>query len=47
VLVKIPKGGALSKDIGKGGDLYGTYDVNSRLQIGAGFGHLVFMDYHF
>ena len=45
--MKIPKGGALSKDIGKGGDLYGTYDVNSRLQIGAGFGHLVFMDYHF
>jgi hypothetical protein len=41
VLVKVPKGGALSKDIGKEGDLYGTYDVNSRLQIGAGFGHLV------
>ena len=41
VLVKVPKGGARSTDIGKEGDLYGTYDVNSRLQIGAGFGHLV------
>lgn len=41
VLVKVPKGGALSKDIGKEGDLYGTYDVNSRLQIGAGLGYLV------
>ena len=40
VLVKVPKGGALSKDIGKEADVYGTYDVNSRLQIGAGFGHL-------
>ena len=41
VLVKVPKGGALSKDIGKEGDLYGTNDVNSRLQIGAGLGYLV------
>ena len=41
VLVKVPKGGALSKDIGKEGDVYGTYDVNRRLQLGAGFGHLV------
>jgi len=41
VLVKVPNGGARSKDIGKEGDLYGTYDVNSRLQIGAGYGHLV------
>jgi hypothetical protein len=41
VLVKVPEGGARSKDIGKEGDVYGTYDVNRRLQIGAGFGHLV------
>jgi Alginate export len=40
VLVKVPKGGALSKDIGKEGDLYGTYDINRRLQLGVGFGHL-------
>lgn len=40
VLVKVPKGGALSRDIGKEGDVYGTYDVNRRLQLGAGFGHL-------
>jgi len=40
-LVKVSKGGARSTDIGKEGDLYGTYDVNSRLQIGAGFGHLI------
>ena len=45
VLVKVPKGGARSKDIGKEGDIYGTYDVNSRLQIGAGFGHLVAGDF--
>jgi len=41
VLVKVPKGGAHSKNIGKEGDIYGTYDVNRRVQIGAGFGHLV------
>jgi hypothetical protein len=41
VLVKVPKGGARSTDIGKEGDLFGTYDVNRRLQIGAGFGHLI------
>jgi len=41
VLVKVPKGGSRSKDIGKEGDVYGTYDVNRRLEIGAGFGHLV------
>jgi len=40
VLVKVPKGGALSKDIGTEGDLYGTYEINRRLQIGAGIGHL-------
>jgi hypothetical protein len=40
VLVKVPKGGALSTDIGKEADVYGTYDVNRRLQFGAGFGHL-------
>ena len=41
VLVKVPKSGALSKDIGKEVDLYGTYKVHSRFEIGAGFGHLV------
>jgi len=40
VLVKVPKGGALSKDIGKEGDIYATYDINRRLQFGTGFGHL-------
>jgi len=40
VLVKVPKGGALSKDIGKEGDIYATYDINRRLQLGTGFGHL-------
>jgi Alginate export len=40
VLVKVPKGGALSKDIGKEVDIYGTYDINRSLQLGAGFGHL-------
>jgi len=40
VLVKVPKGGALSTDIGKEGDVYGTYDVNRRLQLGVGFGHV-------
>ncbi|HLY63040.1 MAG TPA: alginate export family protein [Terriglobia bacterium] len=41
VSVKVPKGGALSRDIGKEADVYGTYDVNRRLQIGTGFGHLI------
>jgi Alginate export len=40
VMVKVPKGGALSKDIGKEVDVYVTYDINRRLQLGAGFGHL-------
>ena len=40
VLVKVPKGGALSTDIGNETDLYGIYDVNKRLQIGAGYGRL-------
>ena len=40
-LVKVPKGGALSTHIGQETDVYGTYDVNKRLQIGAGFGHLI------
>jgi hypothetical protein len=40
-LVRRNKGGATSQDIDKESDLYRTYDVNSRLQIGAGFGHLV------
>lgn len=40
VSVKVPKGGALSNDIGKEGDVFGTYDVNRRLQLGVGFGHL-------
>ena len=39
-LVKVPKNGALSKDIGKEGDIYATYDINRRLQLGTGFGHL-------
>jgi len=39
--VRRNKGGATSQDIDKKSDLYGSYDVNSRLQIGAGFGHLV------
>lgn len=40
VLVKVPKGGALSRDIGKELDICGTYDINRRLQLGAGLGHL-------
>jgi hypothetical protein len=40
VLIKVPKGGTLSRDIGKEADIYGTYDVNRRLQFGAGYGHL-------
>lgn len=40
VLVKVPKSGALSTDIGKELDIYATYDVNRRLQVGAGIGHL-------
>jgi hypothetical protein len=40
VLVKVPKNGALSTAVGKEGDFYGTYDVNRRLQIGAGLGYL-------
>ena len=40
VLVKVPKGGALSTDIGNEADVYGTYDINRQLQLGAGFGHL-------
>jgi Alginate export len=40
VLVKVPKHGALSKEIGTEGDVWGTYDINRRLQLGAGFGHL-------
>lgn len=41
VLVKVPKGGAPSTQIGREADLYGTYDINPRLQLGAGFGRLM------
>ena len=40
VLVKVPKGGALSTKVGNEADFYGTYDVNRRLQFGAGYGRL-------
>ena len=40
VLVKVPKGGARSRNVGTETDIYGTYDINHRLQLGAGFGHL-------
>ena len=40
VAVKAPKGGALSTSVGHEADIYGTYDVNRRLQLAAGFGHL-------
>ncbi|HEY6292747.1 MAG TPA: alginate export family protein [Terriglobia bacterium] len=40
VLVKVPKGGALSTAIGNELDGWGTYDINRRLQIGAGYGRL-------
>ncbi|HEV2424386.1 MAG TPA: alginate export family protein [Terriglobia bacterium] len=39
-LIKVPKGGALSKDVGREIDVYGTYDINRRLQLGFGIGHL-------
>jgi hypothetical protein len=40
VIVKVPKRGALSTDVGTEGDIYGSYDINPRLQLGAGVGHL-------
>jgi len=40
LLVKVPKGGAQSTDIGEELDVFGTYDVNRRVQIGVGLGHL-------
>ena len=40
LIVKPPSGGALSSNIGTEADLYGTYDINPRLQFGAGIGHL-------
>jgi len=40
VLVKVPKGGALSTKVGNEADFYATYDVNRRLQFGAGYGRL-------
>jgi len=40
VIVKVPSGGAPSSVIGNEADLYGTYDINQRLQFGAGIGHL-------
>jgi len=40
VLVKVPKSGALSTKIGNETDIWGTYDINRRLQIGAGYGYL-------
>ncbi|HXJ95177.1 MAG TPA: alginate export family protein [Terriglobia bacterium] len=39
-LIKVPKGGALSTKIGNETDIWGTYGVNRRLQIGAGYGRL-------
>jgi hypothetical protein len=39
-LVKVPKGGALSRNIGTEGDVFATYDANRRVQLGLGFGHL-------
>jgi len=40
LIVKAPQGGALSSDVGTEADVYGTYDINPRLQLGAGIGHL-------
>jgi hypothetical protein len=40
VIVKVPVGGALNPSIGTEGDVYGTYAINPRLQLGAGIGHL-------
>ena len=40
VIVKVPAGGALSTDIGTEADLFGSYEINQRLELGAGFGHL-------
>jgi len=45
LIVKAPKSGALGTHIGNEADVYGTYDVNKRLQFGAGFGHLVAGDF--
>lgn len=39
LMVKVPTGGALSSSVGTEADLYGTYDINPRLQLGAGIGH--------
>jgi hypothetical protein len=40
LIVKVPTEGALSSSIGTVGDIYRTYDINPRLQLGAGVGHL-------
>jgi hypothetical protein len=40
LIVKVPNSGGLSSGIGTEADLYGTYDINQRLQLGAGVGHL-------
>lgn len=39
-IVKAPKGGALSTDVGQEADAYFTYAFRSNLMLGGGFGHL-------
>jgi hypothetical protein len=40
LIVKAPKGGALSTDVGQQTDGYFKYDLRSNISFGAGFGHL-------
>jgi hypothetical protein len=40
LIVKAPKGGALSTDVGQEADGYLTYDLRSNVNLGAGLGHL-------
>lgn len=40
LIVKVPASGARDPQVGTDLDLYGTYDVSRRVQLGAGAGHL-------
>jgi len=40
LLVKVPAGGAPNSKVGTSIDLYGTYDINPKLALGAGLGRL-------
>ena len=40
IAVRVPRGGALSKQVGREADLYAVYTVSGQMGLGAGYGYL-------